>query len=310
MMTVVAAALIWREGRLMILRRPEGKPLAGYWETPGGKLEPGEAPETALARELFEETGAVVRAIRPRHAMTVPGEHGDLFILFYDTELVSGEPRSLEGGEIAWVLPSEMQDYNFLPSDRAFLATLASPPPKLTFITGGARSGKSSRAEAIAREYGDDVLYAATSQAFDDEMRARIKAHRAQRPASWTTHEGWRDLGPVIAKRKSGAVLLDCLTLLVTNVLLEHDIDWERPAQKSLALAEADIAREVDGVISGARQSGAHVIVVSNELGMGVVPASAMGRVFRDIAGRANQRLCAAADRAEFMVSGKPLTLK
>lgn len=169
----------------------------------------------------------------------------------------------------------------------------------LTFITGGARSGKSMRAQMLAESQEGDLVYLATAQAFDDEMTDRITRHQADRDARWRTVECPIDLPETIAREAGeGRVLLvDCLTLWTSNLLLgEHDF-----AAASQRLIEA---------LAQARDAGCAVILVSNEVGMGIVPDNALARQFRDMAGRLNQQVAALADRAELVVSGLSLTLK
>ena len=179
--------------------------------------------------------------------------------------------------------------------------------PQLILILGGARSGKSTHAEKLALELGGrDVLYVATAQAFDDEMRARIAAHRAERPAGWRTLEAPSLIAAPLAEAVGPArvVLLDCLTLLASNAMLAlGDEPTARPA-------EAAVDAEVSALLSAYHAGSATWIVVSNEVGLGLVPPYPLGRAYRDALGRANQRLAAAADRVLFMVAGLPLTVK
>jgi adenosylcobinamide kinase/adenosylcobinamide-phosphate guanylyltransferase len=185
---------------------------------------------------------------------------------------------------------------------------------RLTFILGGARSGKSSYAEALAAEHAaasaNAVLYVATAEAWDDEMRARIAAHKAQRPAHWRTLEAPRHPGAAIAELIGAepdgppVILLDCLTLLANNVLIAL------PEGASEAEATAALGAEVDELLDAWRASAAHWIIVSNEVGLGIVPAYPLGRLYRDALGRANQRLAAAADAVLLMVAGLPLRIK
>lgn len=179
----------------------------------------------------------------------------------------------------------------------------------VVFVTGGARSGKSSFAEARARVHGDQVLYIATARAFDEEMKERIAKHRRQRPASWETYEGVSGFGAQL-KGRTGAVLLDCVTLLVTDLMMDSGADWDHPTSEQIQAAERAVLEAVDGLVEAARAEDLELILVSNELGMGLVPAYAFGRVFRDVAGRVNQHLAALADEAYFLVAGIPLQLK
>jgi adenosylcobinamide kinase/adenosylcobinamide-phosphate guanylyltransferase len=178
---------------------------------------------------------------------------------------------------------------------------------KMTLILGGARSGKSAWAQKMAAEGGRPVLYVATATAGDEEMAARIAAHRAERPAHWRTLETPLQVGAAItATMPSGVdlVLVDCLTLLANNVL------GPLPETISAAEAEAALAAEVDGLLAAYLAGSAEWIIVSNEVGLGLVPPYPLGRLYRDALGRANQRLAAAADTVLFMVAGLPLTLK
>ncbi|MCR9219395.1 MAG: bifunctional adenosylcobinamide kinase/adenosylcobinamide-phosphate guanylyltransferase [Alphaproteobacteria bacterium] len=174
----------------------------------------------------------------------------------------------------------------------------------LHLLLGGARSGKSSRALALAeaahRARGLDPVYLATAEAHDDEMRERIARHRAERVGAWRTVEAPLDLPEAVA-RAAGAdtvLLVDCLTLWATNLMLA---DRDAEAATEALIAACDAAR---------RDAAGPVLVVSNEVGLGIVPDNALARRFRDVAGRMNQRLAAAADRVEFVAAGLPLRLK
>ena len=178
----------------------------------------------------------------------------------------------------------------------------------MTLILGGARSGKSALAQQMATAGGRTVLYVATATAGDEEMAARIAAHQAERPAHWRTLEAALKVGPAItaALAVDGAalVLVDCITLLANNVL-----GW-LPETASASEAEAALAVEIDGLLAAYQASAAEWLIVSNEVGLGLVPPYPLGRVYRDALGRANQRLAAAADEVLFMVAGLPLALK
>lgn len=178
---------------------------------------------------------------------------------------------------------------------------------KLILILGGARSGKSSYAERLAAELGGgDLLYVATAQAFDDEMRARISAHQAARPAGWRTLEAPRLTAAPLTEAVGDAtvVLLDCMTLLTSNAILASG---EEPTDVA---AEEAVNQEVAALLGAYRAGAATWLVVSNEVGLGLVPPYPLGRIYRDVLGRANQRLAAAADQVLLMVAGLPLTLK
>jgi adenosylcobinamide kinase / adenosylcobinamide-phosphate guanylyltransferase len=176
----------------------------------------------------------------------------------------------------------------------------------LTLILGGARSGKSAYAQQLAEQCQQAVIFVATGVAFDDEMAARIRVHQAERPANWHTLEAPQEVGAAIrACDAPGEVLLiDCLTLLANNVILAL------PDPEDARAAQAALDAEVEDLLAAYTKSSAEWLVVSNEVGLGLVPAYPLGRVYRDVLGRANQRLAQVADRVLFMVAGLPLVVK
>ncbi len=200
---------------------------------------------------------------------------------------------------------------------------------RLVLILGGARSGKSAFAERLAWESGRPVIFLATATPGDEEMRARIEQHRRARPAAWRTIEAPLRPSRVLAELASfdGVVLLDCLTLLCSNLLLALDPAAPRAGHGAAdAVAElpelADLSdlpgerieeralAEVQSLLEAHRRSRATLIVVSNEVGLGLVPASPLGRAYRDLLGRANQLVAATAGRVYFMVAGIPVDVK
>jgi adenosyl cobinamide kinase/adenosyl cobinamide phosphate guanylyltransferase len=173
----------------------------------------------------------------------------------------------------------------------------------LILVTGGARSGKSDYAERRAREIGgDDVTFIATAAAGDDEMAARIARHRQARPPAWRTVETQLCAADAVRAAATHVVLLDCLTLLASNVLLHAEERGDDPcaAVRAEAAALARVREERVGTL----------IVVTNEVGLGIVPGTRLGRVFRDALGEANRIVAGAADRVVMMVSGIPLELR
>ena len=167
-------------------------------------------------------------------------------------------------------------------------------------ILGGVRSGKSSLAERLALDSGLAVTYIATARADDDEMRERIRHHRARRPADWDLVEAGGDLAAVLAARAAAdrCLLVDCLTLWLTGLLLAEDDDDQRLAAETAALLE--LLPTLPG----------RLIMVGNETGLGVVPMGAMTRRFCDESGRLHQQLAAACDRVILTVAGLPHVLK
>ncbi len=183
---------------------------------------------------------------------------------------------------------------------------------KLILVTGGARSGKSTFAEGRAKEFGEKVLYVATSKPIDDEMMQRIAKHRAQRPRHWETLEEYKNLDIALADIISdkNAVLLDCVTIMVTNLMMDECSDWDSLKRDEVDEIELIIQHQIERLISVAKMSEVPFILVTNEVGLGVVPHSAIGRDFRDIAGRMNQILAKVADEVYFCVSGIPMKIK
>ncbi len=179
---------------------------------------------------------------------------------------------------------------------------------RLTFIIGGARSGKSDYADKIARSSDGAVLYIATAQALDDEMRQRIEAHKGKRPPQWRTLELPMDVGArlLAEKPRADVVLLDCITLLISNLLLKAAGDVDQPDEEA---ARAAVEGEIEKLLKGIEEIPAHWLVVSNEVGQGVVPAYPAGRLFRDLLGWANQRLAEKADEVIWMVAGIPVPI-
>lgn len=168
-------------------------------------------------------------------------------------------------------------------------------PGRLTFLLGGARSGKSAHAEQLATALPAPWIYFATAELYDDEMRERVAHHRARRGAGWQTVDAPLDLAEKLERAPAGRpVLVDCLTLWLTNhMLAEHDL-------------EAECRRLVE-ILS---RPGGPWFVVSNEVGLGIVPDNALARRFRDAAGRLNKQVAAAADTVLLMVAGLPLKVK
>jgi adenosyl cobinamide kinase/adenosyl cobinamide phosphate guanylyltransferase len=164
----------------------------------------------------------------------------------------------------------------------------------LTLVLGGARSGKSRYAEGLIAVLPPPWAYIATAEAGDHEMAVRIRTHRARRGPSWRTIEAPRDLTAALAACERMPVLVDCLTLWLSNLML----------------ADADVNAEVGRLEEALAATVAPVVLVANEVGSGIVPDHALGRKFRDLQGLLNQRIAARADRVVLMVAGLPLALK
>jgi len=166
---------------------------------------------------------------------------------------------------------------------------------EITFIMGGARSGKSTYAVRLAKRHGRKVAFIATCRPLDKEMKKRIELHKAARPKNWQTFEEPEDAGLLLKKidSKFDVVIIDCLTILISNLLLK-------------GLKEKDIERRIKRIM----KSRTNVIIVSNEVGLGIVPDNKLARDFRDIAGKINQLVAEEAKEVFFMASGLALKIK
>ncbi|MGC6744803.1 bifunctional adenosylcobinamide kinase/adenosylcobinamide-phosphate guanylyltransferase [Escherichia coli] len=174
----------------------------------------------------------------------------------------------------------------------------------MILVTGGARSGKSRHAEALIGD-SSQVLYIATSQILDDEMAARIEHHRQGRPAHWRTVERWQHLDELIHAdiNPHEAVLLECVTTMVTNLLFDYGGDKD-PDEWDYQAMEQAINAEIQSLIAARQRCPAKVVLVTNEVGMGIVPESRLARHFRDIAGRVNSSWPLRQNEVWLVVSG------
>jgi adenosylcobinamide kinase/adenosylcobinamide-phosphate guanylyltransferase len=163
---------------------------------------------------------------------------------------------------------------------------------RASLVLGGARSGKSARALALATDA--PRIFVATAEALDDEMADRIALHKAERGGDWGLIEAPLDIAGPIAEAHTGTLVVDCLTLWLSN-LMHHG---------------RDIEAETDALVAAIGETGARVIFVSNEVGLAIAPENALARRFRDAQGRLNQRIAATVDHVEFIAAGLPMVLK
>lgn len=179
--------------------------------------------------------------------------------------------------------------------------------PKFTFILGGARSGKSHYAQRLAEKHGGRVAFLATATAEDDEMQTRITRHRAERPAEWQTREIPHGIAVALklAPLQADVVLLDCVTLLVSNLLF---LDGAVEPEENSVTRRVDA--EIDALLTLIAADSAEWIVVSNEVGLGLVPETPLGRIYRDLLGRVNRALAARADKVFWLVAGIPVPIE
>jgi len=194
---------------------------------------------------------------------------------------------------------------------------------KFILILGGARSGKSSFAQSLAKRLGEGVLFVATGEPLDEEMASRIEEHKRMRPKDWRTLEIATKVGQKLQDQIKDAdvVLLDCITLLVSNILTkEHgkalsspltgEDEGEGESAEAIPEAEKHVMAEMEYLIDCIDKHDGNFIMVSNEVGLGLVPDNKLGRVYRDLLGKANQLLAQHASEVYFMVSGIPVKIK
>jgi adenosylcobinamide kinase/adenosylcobinamide-phosphate guanylyltransferase len=177
---------------------------------------------------------------------------------------------------------------------------------KSILVTGGARSGKSKLAFELAAKAGGQVLFVATAEAGDDEMKRRIEAHRKARPKDWKTLEVTTHIGSQIAQNTGGAktVIIDCITLLINNIFEEHG------AKASDVLLEKAVTAEINELLECIKKVKADFIIVTNEVGLGIIPGDSVSRLYRDLLGKANQMLGEKVDEVYMMIAGIPVAIK
>ena len=183
---------------------------------------------------------------------------------------------------------------------------------KLILVTGGARSGKSNFAEGLCRDRKNATAYIATSTPFDEEMKDRVRKHKESRPTNWKTYEIFKDIYSIISDlgENHQTVILDCVTLLVNNLMFEHEIDFDNCTPEETNEIEKYIKQQVEKLIEEIKKTDLYFVIVTNELGMSLVPDNKLCRVYSDIVGRINQYIAKCADEVYFVVSGIPMKIK
>jgi adenosylcobinamide kinase/adenosylcobinamide-phosphate guanylyltransferase len=180
---------------------------------------------------------------------------------------------------------------------------------RVVLVTGGARSGKSEYTEKLLSGI-DDVLYIATSKAEDDEMKKRIEKHRQRRNSRWSTYEGFRDLGKIVDMHAEKSIMLDCVTIMVTNIMFEGSMDFDSVSDSEIQNIIEEIEIQFKNLIDAVRKSNRRLFMVTNEVGYGIVPENKIARVFRDIAGTINQYIASHCDEVYLVACGLPLKLR
>ncbi len=177
----------------------------------------------------------------------------------------------------------------------------------ITLVTGGARSGKSTFAENLYKDK-KDVVYIATSKIWDEEMEERIKLHKASRPSYWRTYEGNYSLTSALGEERN--YLLDCITLLTSNIMFDITKEIEYIDYQLQSKIENRIYGELSSLIKVIEDRGYNLVLVTNEVGYSLVPDNHLGRVFRDIQGRINQRIAALSQEVYLVCCGIPVKIK
>ena len=182
----------------------------------------------------------------------------------------------------------------------------------IVLVTGGARSGKSNFAELLCREQNNSTAYIATSVAFDDEMKDRIKKHQDSRPKEWKTYEIYKDIYSIVEDldKNHDTVILDCLTLMINNLMFTYGIDVDKATTEEVNEIEEYIKDQVEKLLKAVKKTDLYFLIVTNELGMGIVPENKLSRIYRDFVGRANQLIAKYSDEVYFVVSGIPMKVK
>ena len=183
---------------------------------------------------------------------------------------------------------------------------------KIILVTGGSRSGKSVFAENKAQEIGgESVLYVATAIPLDVDMKERIRLHQERRATKgWDTHEGFKDIPEALLETEKKTALLDCVTVFITNYMFDEERDFDAISRPEIADLEELILNELRRIVAIAREQDKDLIIVTNEVGMCVVPPYRMGRIFSDMNGKANEMLASMADEVYLSVCGIPMKLK
>lgn len=178
-------------------------------------------------------------------------------------------------------------------------------------VLGGSRSGKSIFAESLCPKLGDLIAYIATGEPFDEEMQERIRKHRQQRPSSWRTIEAYRDLSGIDEELDGmNTVMLDSITVYVNNMMYHSKVDVQTASAEQLRELEKHILEDIEAFMQRMNHKGLSLIIVSDEIGMGIIPENKLSRIYRDMVGTVNQQIAARCDEVYLVVSGITISIK
>ncbi|WP_455539753.1 bifunctional adenosylcobinamide kinase/adenosylcobinamide-phosphate guanylyltransferase [Terrisporobacter sp.] len=182
----------------------------------------------------------------------------------------------------------------------------------IILVTGGARSGKSNFAESLCIRQNNETAYIATSIPFDEEMKSRVKKHQESRPKEWKTYEIYKDIYTIVEELNENhkTVIMDCVTLMVNNLMFTYGIEVDKATSKELDELEDYIKDQIIKLMEALKKTDLYFVIVSNEVGMGIVPENKLSRIYADFIGRVNQLIAKYSDEVYFVVSGVPMKVK
>ncbi|MBV7272316.1 bifunctional adenosylcobinamide kinase/adenosylcobinamide-phosphate guanylyltransferase [Clostridium thailandense] len=180
---------------------------------------------------------------------------------------------------------------------------------KITLVTGGSRSGKSTFAEKLLEDK-DDVLYIATAIVTDKEMEKRVEKHKKSRNQKWDTYEGFKELDKALKEHTNKYIMLECIGTMVTNLMFSENHDFDNMDQTEIQRLSISIRNEINKIILAAKENDKELIIVTNEVGWGLVSEHKLGRIFSDMLGHINQFMASISDEVYLVSCGLPLKLK
>lgn len=180
---------------------------------------------------------------------------------------------------------------------------------KIILVTGGSRSGKSKFAEELLKDE-SEVMYIATAIITDKEMEGRIEKHIQRRDKNWRTFEGYKNLDSALQQHEEPNILLDCVTIMITNIMFDKQRDFDNITIEETEMLLYEIKKEFEKLLFKARETNRKLVLVTNEVGYGIVPEYKLSRIFRDIAGSINQYIAELSDEVYLVVCGLPMKIK
>lgn len=285
-------------------------------------------PEGESAKDQLERVSSFIKMLEEKNEDAIVVAHagtirmaiaymlGENIDLFWKFKVETGAMVKTECEEGFWYIESinkpKLETIENLKSVEGEVKSATShymPSSSIVLVTGGVRSGKSKYAESIFADT-DDVLYLATAKIIGEEMAIRVQKHREWRNPKWETHEGYRDLDKVIEQTGKEHILLDCVTIFTSNFMFEEEMPFEdRPHKEQEAILQI-VLEQMDSLMKACRKVNKKLVLVTNEVGNGIVPAYALGRIYRDYIGIINVAIAKEADEVYEVKCGLPIRLK